>query len=32
MFKGYLAFFSELKSIELKKATLCFDTSALLNI
>lgn len=32
MFKGYLAFLPELKSIELKKATICFDTSALLNI
>ncbi|ELX2493066.1 hypothetical protein QK226_003343 [Salmonella enterica] len=32
MFKGYLAFLPEPKSIELKKATICFDTSALLNI
>ncbi|ASO61027.1 DUF4935 domain-containing protein [Salmonella enterica] len=32
MFKGYLAFLPELKSTEVKKATICFDTSALLNI
>lgn len=32
MFKGYMAFLPELKSTELKKATICFDTSALLNI
>ncbi len=32
MFKGYLAFLPELKLAEIKKSTICFDTSALLNI
>ncbi|MXP49294.1 hypothetical protein FD733_07400 [Pantoea sp. Eser] len=32
MFKGYVDFLPELKAIELKKSTICFDTSCLLNI